>query len=473
VDITINIQNLKNISNLNFNFTLEPGVIAIIGANGCGKSSLMTCIAKLVFPGIFQKEFSGAYYNSAHIEYDFLDQSVISKTVWNKTPNWYAAQGYTDMLKLIGFYEASILNGTRFNNRTVHIHRPVNLTLSDYYLINSLNYITDSNKFNDLFYNRTEKRYALKITNPLSGNIYYIDELEFSTGEYFLLSVLRQMHSLARTTQRQTETGMLIIDEIEISLHPVAQQRFATILKQYAEDHNVLVFIATHSLQIIDVLNPNNVYLMENNQGQCTLSSPTYTGYVGSKLYNFVSYDRIILVEDELAKFFLQKIISTHQYCQNLTHVIIPIGGWDKVLEIALLNTTNHYFNSDRVLCILDKDIQPLANNRIEFSSILKNYLPCSNLERFTCENMFNDQAFRQAFQTQLYNNIPFNFAIPDPALFKTKQIKKQFSKYVNDLSLFHGHSADQAELNLVHFLVDYLAPQSNGLTRMLSTFLS
>lgn len=471
MNIEITIENVKNISNLNFEFSLEAGVTAIIGSNGCGKSSLMTCIAKLVYPGIFRKEFVGAYYNASNIEYKFKDQTGETIAAWVKSPNWYA-HGYANMLTFKGFYEASILNGTRFNNNTLHLHNPADLKNSDTYIIDSLNHITDSNKFSNLFYNHVQMRYALQITNTLSGDTYYIDELEFSTGEYFLLSVLKQMNSVSKRTSRHMQTAILIIDEIEISLHPVAQQRFVEILKTYAQTNNVLVFIATHSLQIIEALDPNKVYLMENNRGNCLLSSPTYVGYVASRLYNYTTYDRIILVEDKLAKIFLQKIITDLGLCQRVTYNIIPIGGWQKVLEIAQGNLSNHYFNTSHVISILDGDTHANAT-KPKYSSLEKNFLPCANVERYVCEQMFLDPNFRSAFQAALYNNTPLNFSIPDPTGFNTDAIKGQFSTYTDEIAVLQGVTKSYAEVMLVHFVVDQLSSRSNGLITMLRSFLS
>lgn len=69
-NIKIIIENLKQIKLLEFEIKLEKGIYAIIGNNGVGKSSLITCIGKLVEPNCLREEFKGnSSYSQTKIIY--------------------------------------------------------------------------------------------------------------------------------------------------------------------------------------------------------------------------------------------------------------------------------------------------------------------------------------------------------------------------------------------------------------------
>ena len=46
--LNIKIEQLKNINNIELNLPIETGLYAITGANGTGKSTIMTVISKVV-----------------------------------------------------------------------------------------------------------------------------------------------------------------------------------------------------------------------------------------------------------------------------------------------------------------------------------------------------------------------------------------------------------------------------------------
>ncbi len=72
------------------------------------------------------------------------------------------------------------------------------------------------------------------------------------------------------------------------------------------DEFNLLIVFATHSLAILESLNENNIYHIENNK----IFNPIYPAYLASKLHQHSYYDKIILVEDKLASKFIEKIID-------------------------------------------------------------------------------------------------------------------------------------------------------------------
>ena len=62
--------------------------------------------------------------------------------------------------------------------------------------------------------------------------------------------------------------GMLIIDEPELGLHPAAEQVLAGLLKSVA--HHTQVLVATQSATFLDHFSPENVVVVENQDGEST-----------------------------------------------------------------------------------------------------------------------------------------------------------------------------------------------------------
>lgn len=47
-NIVMNIHNIKGIVNGSIELPIENGIFAIVGNNGCGKSTIMSCMAQLL-----------------------------------------------------------------------------------------------------------------------------------------------------------------------------------------------------------------------------------------------------------------------------------------------------------------------------------------------------------------------------------------------------------------------------------------
>ncbi|HEC1775322.1 TPA: AAA family ATPase, partial [Campylobacter lari] len=111
-EIKIIIEDVKKIKKMEFILKLEKGIIVISGDNASGKSTLLTCIAKLVQRASLKKEFRGIYKNGC---VKYISSAFGKEYIWKKNPNWYEINSkYNDMFFIGGFFESSILSGLRF-----------------------------------------------------------------------------------------------------------------------------------------------------------------------------------------------------------------------------------------------------------------------------------------------------------------------------------------------------------------------
>ena len=457
-EIKIVIQKLKKIEKLEFVLKLEKGIYAIVGNNGSGKSSLITCIAKLVKPSILKEEFSGNTNNFNNTKITYITPYGLD-VVWEKNPNWFAQDNYSSMPKYKGFFESSILTGTRFfhlDNKNITLKNKdiENAKEASAFIKETMDYIINGFKtsfFDKLFYTDIDTQKRLYYLN--FGNDSYITEFNFSTGEYFLLSVLKIIQTFSNR-RHQDELRLLIIDEIDIALHPLAQKRLIEKLQEWMNNFNLLIIFATHSLPILESLNENSIYHIENDK----IYNPIYPAYLTSKLFQHSYYDKIILVEDKLASKYIEKMIKEINI-ERLLYKIIPIGGWEKVLEIFRQNQKYKYFSNASTFCILDGDVMGKASKN-PYKKIEKRFLPFSNIERVSIEDLFRDSALQNILSRLIYpKNIldldieEFNNPDTNVSELKTETIKNMFKKLINEIQKY----SEKEEVEVMSEIIDVI----------------
>lgn len=128
--IDIELNNVKNIVHLKESFPLDKGLYALVGENGCGKSTIMLALSLIVKT------------SSSHMlkPYDILPDSNIKIEIGDRTDLWFNKKGklttgkfgtarkmkngktHTALIAsthMDGFYEGSIFYGCRFDDYNI------------------------------------------------------------------------------------------------------------------------------------------------------------------------------------------------------------------------------------------------------------------------------------------------------------------------------------------------------------------
>lgn len=86
-----------------------------------------------------------------------------------------------------------------------------------------------------------------------------------SSGECLLVSLLHFIYNaLIRRSLPVNEPVLMLIDEIELALHPVAVSRLIDLLNNIIKEHdNLTVVLTSHSPEVIRKISPNNLFMME------------------------------------------------------------------------------------------------------------------------------------------------------------------------------------------------------------------
>lgn len=117
---------------------------------------------------------------------------------------------------------------------------------------------------------------------------------------------------LMRALQEVPQNSLVIIDEVEASLHPRAQRRLINFLIEISRLRRVQVIVSTHSPYVLEELPPEaRVLLLPTADGPSVLygASPEFAL---TKLDEIVHPEVFLYVEDRLAEVWTREVIARH-----------------------------------------------------------------------------------------------------------------------------------------------------------------
>lgn len=376
----ISIRNIKHIKELDFNIPTIANAYVLTGCNGSGKTTLMTCLLRIGWYRAFQEHFktgSDRIDNySGEIIYKVGNNVVAyhhAGTRWPPRPrrnsNLFSSYGFPEVrfLPATGnrlFIQEQTINPTDF--------RAVDATLKD-----ELNSLLETTKFNNLRYVQTsstrgpgsgsqrwKRAYVIK-----DGNTYY-SEKNFSLGEILILNTLLLIDDVR-------PGSMLLIDELEIALHPRVQTLLLKYLEKKAVEKNLIIILSTHSSSLIKSAK-SLIYLEnKNNDGVIKVYYNCYPAIVlkDIAIEEDIQPDYVFIVEDDMAEMLIKETLKHYSQLEPNRLIpiykVIPIGGYPQVLDFAD-NTNNYLFNSkigiylfpDFDVIQVQQDLKIKGNNR-------------------------------------------------------------------------------------------------------------
>ncbi len=142
-----------------------------------------------------------------------------------------------------------------------------------------------------------------------------ISQLSLSTGENLLLSLLHSIHTQINRRNDKNDEYFVLLDEVEMALHPSALLRLLKFLEKLASQSGVAIYFSTHSTDLIRNIDPNNIFFLnKHHDNTVEVINPCFPAYATRNIYMHDGYDYLILVEDVLTK----KIINWLLKKENL-----------------------------------------------------------------------------------------------------------------------------------------------------------
>lgn len=399
--INVKIHNIKNIDDFDFTIPTEKGLYALTGENGSGKSTVISCAAAAFYVPSFYDYF-GNPREGAYIDFSFNGKE---RSVQEAQGKWIAPSKNTS-LGIRGFYEGSIVFGNRFKDieysllsKLAAIHKDQLETASEYVKKSLGNILHDDEAYyQNLYVLKRDIAKDMGLQRPLyyyenKGSL--ISQLNMSTGENLLLTIL---NSLERRLNRGTYGGtpaFMFLDEVELALHSSALRRLVFFLREIAEKNNTVVLFSTHSIELIRSIQAENIYYLQRHvDGRIEVINPCYPVYATRNLESSnYGHDYIIMVEDELARAIVERILRQKRLLSNKRVLVIAVGGWSQVLRFAYDTIrSNLALSTTKILIILDRDIKDsvagfLKKERMGFSNP-PNFLPIKSLEKYLLEKL-------------------------------------------------------------------------------------
>ena len=362
---SIEICNLRNIQRLNFNIP-DRGVWLLTGANGAGKTSLLACIRRLGSRNAFPIHFPSSLrsnrldnhstgtvtyeVNGSKVEYAYRGER------WTPRP-----RSASVLFQKFGYPSITYIGATadRITPRPEDFDTRHVKTV-DKQIIAAANQIFQTKKFSNLRsinLARGVGNDAFVLTLGTTPQTYH-SEKHFSLGELCVLKLLRLLKNVPNNS-------MIIVDELEMALHPRAQVELLRYLEQQAQDKLLTVIFSTHSVTLLKTIDRSRIiYLEKQDDGEIRPivgCFPTYAiGNIASEeetLPDMMLYVEDLLARDVLNSFY--ELFVDEKYTDPTLRPsakIVPVGGFNEV--VGFLDRNRSVLPASvKQMAVLDLDV--------------------------------------------------------------------------------------------------------------------
>lgn len=488
--IKMKIHNIKSITDFTFEIPTTKGLFALTGENASGKSTVISCAATAFYNPLLYSYF-GEPYDGSSIDFEY---NGMTRSVNSQDSRWFSPVGY---LGVSGFFEGSLVFGNRFKDIDFGLLKKLSkvpesrLVSVSGFLKENLGLILHDNKsyYQDLFLTKKEVSDEYGLRRPtfyIKKNGKLINQLNMSTGENLLLTLLYSLEPRLTRGENCQAPYLVLLDEIELALHSSALRRLVHFLDGLSQDYNLAVLFSTHSIELIRSIHPDNIYYLQRHiDNSIELVNPCFPVYATRNLESSnYGYDYVILVEDDLAKQIIDKILRQKQLLGNKRVLVIAVGGWHQVLRFAYDTIrSNLMLKTTKILIILDRDIKDLvpkfmSEHNIGFS-VKPDYLPVQSLEKFLLSRLtkqVDHSLFRQlndyVFQGKDLHSIVAEYrnGVENGRFTDKEKIKN--GKTLFDCIRHELQQIRKKDTELIDIVVEYLFSSQNEEIENLTHFL-
>lgn len=208
--------------------------------------------------------------------------------------------------------------------------------------------------------------------------------LSNSSGQDNLGQILLTIESfrLLKTNLREKYNGgIFLIDEIDATLHPSAQNKLFDYLYSQSKELSLQIVFTSHSLSLIEHIiktsklseknNAVKLIYFTNSRGSLEAKENPDMSYINNDMMMTYSGQNEsnavdLLSEDDTARWFLKQIIKTSDKNIKLNYLNLHIG-WEQLVSIVLTDYT--YFQKKIIL--LDPDLVQ-DDNSLKLSEMIK-----------------------------------------------------------------------------------------------------
>ena len=395
---------------IRYKFNFVKGLNCIAGHNGIGKSTILAMLGncgelkKGIATHLNGSQFRGDYKDIIKGKPAHNKKEKVCTLHFSELPSYYNySETYVERLEFRATFQD---NNTRY--RLIPVQNEHRITegklrwpvyymgLSRLYPIGESSAVSDTilpkditNEIKDIYSKIIPSKYDYKTvskvniseTNKKQGVGVSTEKYSYeanSAGQdnigQILLSVL-SFKKLKEKLGNEYFGGLLLIDEIDASLHPAAQLKLLDYLYNQSQELSLQIIFTSHSINVIEHLiimknNKLNVGLVyiDTLRGSLNINFNPTLNYVYNNLtesYNNLNfYEKILLLsEDDVGRDFLQKILEYKQ-CPNISRLNIADihFGWEQLVSLV----KQDFSSFSKVIIVLDPDL----NNNTLYSKL-------------------------------------------------------------------------------------------------------
>ena len=359
------IENIRNIERLEFEIP-NIGVHVITGENGMGKTTLFTCLSRICNNNAYRIGFPTTNLNNydeyrGTITYCVDEQNVVYS---KRTSGRWIPDVKNNIFDLYGFASTVHISTRSERIFTQIVEAPRRKQGADSWLIDALNRILNTQRFKSMIGitvgdlrsrtgNADKRRRNTAFAIP-QGKTYYTEQ-NFSFGEIVLLNLLYDIENVE-------DNSLVLVDELEMALHPAAQIRLMQYLKEMASKKNLTILISTHSSSIIKA--QKSVILLEKSIHEIKVykSCPPAKAIGAIGMREDTMADIIVIVEDEMAKAFFTALMRKYiELCPESNYLdirILGVGGYQNIINFYVEEENYVFYDNVYLTAFLDKDVE-------------------------------------------------------------------------------------------------------------------
>jgi AAA15 family ATPase/GTPase len=351
--LNMKIIKLRGFNNANIRFDFP--VTALIGPNGGGKTTILGAAA-LIHRNVKPRRFfakSGIYDSSMQdwkVEYDIIDKKSNPTGIINRTASYgnykWSRSSISRTTKIFGISRTvpptEKIEYNSFASNSFHVDEKLVHPLGESTTIAVSKILgKDVTGYTEISIN--DDGQITFLTGKTESGIEY-SEFHFGAGES---SIIRMVSDI----ETAPENSLILIEEIENGLHPLATIRMVEYLIEIAEMKKVQVIFTTHSNEALLPLPSKAIWVAVNNtlyQGKLDIASlRAISGEVDSQI--------AIFVEDQFSKEWVESII---RYNNPEIMDILDVHGLEgdgTAVKITKAHNIDPSINKPAI-CLIDGD---------------------------------------------------------------------------------------------------------------------
>lgn len=321
-------------------------VTALIGTNGGGKSTILGSAAlayKNIKPGqFFPKAYLGDDSMSDwSIEFELVDKDKHTDKTFSRTAKFSQSKWRRDdfQSRHVEYIEIQRTVPAGEISRFRNFLADKNLLDTDNEIYETVELNPDTIKYATAVLDKDIQHYRVVRRKENKNIKMYLGSTESKVG-YSQFHFGAGEASIIETIDRielSPDNALVLIEELENGLHPVAVRLFVQYLQNVAKRKRLQIIFTTHSQEAVNMLPAEAIW--------ATINKKTWNGKLNIESLRAISGTveaaHVIYVEDDFVKEWVENALRWHESKPSETTKVFSAGGYPNLLKVSQFHNEN------------------------------------------------------------------------------------------------------------------------------------